>query len=323
MSQILHEFPSLTSELEQVRELILANISNSGTFIREALEDIILARGKMLRPAFLILTARTGKFPGDKIYEIAAALEMLHIATLVHDDIIDDADTRRGVATLHKRLGTRKAVLIGDFLFSRSSVLAARYTSTDNGKSLSNAVSLICESEIDQSSRCFSLDFSKRNYFRRIAGKTAALFLLAFHAGASESRMDKKQVMWARRAGYSIGMAFQIIDDILDCTGERNKLGKPAGNDIRHGIYTLPVIIAWQKSESNGELHRLLADHPYSEGTAAKILLLLDQCGALEESRKIADRYTHRALEAISRLPKGAGREQLSALARKLLFRSY
>ncbi len=322
MNHFFDDFSSLSRDLEKVREVILSHISDSSSSIREGLEEIIRAQGKMLRPAFLILAARLGKFQENRIYDIAAAMEMLHIATLIHDDVIDDADTRRGVPAVHTRMGIRKAILMGDYLFSRSFSLAAVYATIENGRDLSHAVGFICNSEIDQSSGYFSLEMSRRSYLRRIAGKTAALFLLAFHAGASEGRLNKRQIMWARRAGYNIGMAFQITDDILDCTGSSDTLGKPAGNDLRQGIFTLPIILACEK-DKGGSLKKLLAAPPYDDESTMRILRLTEESGGLQEARQCANLYTDRAMRAIANLPESASKNELIILCNKVLHRFY
>lgn len=322
MNQFFEDLPSLAGDLEKVGERILSHVSGSSPFIRDSLETIIRAQGKMLRPAFLILTARLGRFDAGRIYDIAAALEMMHIATLIHDDVIDDADTRRGIPSVHTRIGVRKAILMGDYLFSRCFSLAALYATMENGKALSHAVAFICDSEIDQSDRSFSLDLTLRGYLRRIAGKTAALFVLAFQAGATESRLNPRQVMWARRAGYNVGMAFQIIDDILDCTGSASTMGKPAGSDIRQGIFTLPVILAAKRDET-GALQKLLASHPYSDRTAGDILELVERLGGLQAARERAHRYTGRAMEAVRNLPETPAQHELLALCSRVLVRSY
>ncbi|ADK80724.1 polyprenyl synthetase family protein [Sediminispirochaeta smaragdinae] len=322
MKQSVLGIPSLDSDLLRVREVILTHIRNSSPTIREGLEELILAQGKMLRPSFLLLTARCGKFSKKKAYDIAAAIEMLHIATLIHDDVIDDADTRRGVPAVHTKIGIRKAILMGDYLFSRCFSIAAQYATIENGRSLSTAVGFICQSEIDQSTKEYDFAISRRTYLRRIAGKTAALFLLSFHAGASQSKMNKTQVMWARRAGYAIGMAFQIIDDILDYTGSKEVLGKPAGSDLRQGVCTLPLIIARETKQSE-EISALIQRLPNDPGVVDALLSIVEGSGALATAREEAQCYTDRAIEALDHLPANQAREQLLALTRTVLARSY
>lgn len=321
MNDFYQDFPSLKADLDRVREEILKHLQGSSPLVQEAITEIVQARGKMLRPAFLLLTARMGRFNPEKVYELAAALEMLHIATLIHDDVIDDADTRRGIPTVHTKMGTRRAVLTGDFLFSRCFSIAARYATIENGRDLSRAVAFICDSEIDQSAKLFQSDTSRRGYFRRIAGKTAALFLLAFQSGAVEGGLKRKYLMWARRVGYNIGMAFQIIDDILDCSASSSDLGKPVASDIREGNFTLPVIIAKER-DHDGTLGFLLQKRPYTDDTVGAILDFLQSSGALQEAKRVAETYTKRALSALRLLPDTEARGMLLDITGRLLQRS-
>ena len=186
----------------------------------------------MLRPAFVLLASRFGMPDKDRMIRIAAAVEMLHMATLVHDDIIDAAPVRRGVPSLHALRGPRTAVLVGDWLFVSCFSLIADLAGHENARSLAHMVARICGSEISQSADKYVLNTSVRRYLRRIAGKTAALFALAFHVGAAESGCEAPLAGLLRRLGYNLGMGFQIIDDILDFTRDRSETGKPTGNDL-------------------------------------------------------------------------------------------
>jgi heptaprenyl diphosphate synthase len=274
----------------------------------------------MLRPALVILAARYGEYDPEKILDLAAAVEMLHNATLVHDDIIDEAPLRRGNPALHAVYGNSKAVMMGDYLLSCSFTLAARSTSGTNGLALAHAVARICEGEVNQNAGRFGEDFSLRNYLRRIASKTAALFALSLAAGAREARVDEKDCAIFTRVGYNIGMAFQIIDDVLDYTGDHGKTGKPLGRDLLEGIYTLPLLLAL-KEESEGDLFRRVGAKPYAEDEAMEIIALVNRSGAIESSRTMARTYTERAFRELGRLAPGYTRQILTDLTQQLLTR--
>jgi heptaprenyl diphosphate synthase len=313
--------PQLRDDLEQVRERSLTMVSTAAPLIREAAGSLIGNSGKMLRPALVILAARYGHYDPEKILDLAAAVEMLHNATLVHDDIIDEAPLRRGNPALHAVYGNSKAVMMGDYLLSCSFTLAARSTSGTNGLALAHAVARICEGEVNQNAGRFGEDFSLRNYLRRIASKTAALFALSLAAGAREARVDETICSVFTRIGYNVGMAFQIIDDVLDYTGDQEKTGKPLGRDLLEGIYTLPLLLALKAEGCDGDLFRRVGAKPYSEEEAAEIVSLVTRSGAIGKARIMARAYTDRAFRELERLDSGYTRLILTDMIRQLLIR--
>ncbi|HUX22861.1 MAG TPA: polyprenyl synthetase family protein [Spirochaetia bacterium] len=311
----------LDADIAEVKKAIYRQLEGSSGEIRDAVSSMVEANAKMLRPTFLLLAARIGKFAAPKFYDLAAAVEMLHMATLAHDDVIDDSPTRRGKAALHTLYGKRTAILIGDLLFSRCFHLAAEYTTIENGRKLARAVSVICESEIRQGTDRFSLDVSRRRYLRRITGKTSALFVLSFYIGGQESGAPKRTVSALHRAGYNIGMAFQIIDDILDYSGDAHNLGKPTGTDLREGVITIPLIYALE--QDRGDLRKLLDEFPYTDDTVADIIAMTGALGGIQRARELAELYTNRALRELSRLPGGRSKELLIEYVKTLLVRDF
>jgi heptaprenyl diphosphate synthase len=321
MLEFWDDSPRLKRELEKVRDTILEDFSGNASVLEESLRELALSNGKMLRPGLLLLAAMFGTFDEPRAHRLAAAVEMLHMATLVHDDIIDGANLRRNRPTLHRRCGERKAVLIGDYLFSRSFVLAAGHTTLPNARNIARVVARICASEIAQSADLFEHRVSLRRYLRRIAGKTALLFAASCRTGATEGGCPAPVCQRLTRVGYNIGMGFQIIDDILDLTGSPGVLGKPAGSDLKEGIFTLPLIYALQRDD--GTLGAILHRPPYAGRTLRRIVRLIDERGGLERSRDMARLYTRRADREIGSLPDGEPRRVLALLAQKLLVRTY
>jgi heptaprenyl diphosphate synthase len=321
MTVLWDEIPSLREELSAVNGIMLDSVKHRNGTVAEGLHSLISGDGKMLRPAFLILSARFGRFRREKILPLAAALEMLHVSTLIHDDVIDDSPVRRGNPTLHTRYGMKDSVLIGDFLLSRCFLLAAEYTSPENAKRIARVIDVLCTAEIEQDEERFRPSPSVRRYVRMIAGKTAMLFSLACHVGAVEADCDRRTAEILRRVGYDVGIAFQIIDDILDYEGSADLLRKPIGLDVREGLCTLPLVYAL--AGDDGDLARLLAGGELSDAAIAKVVSLVRERGGIEAARADAGRYTSRALREIGRLPPSANRDDLELLVTRLLERRF
>jgi len=321
MQNTLIKNPTLDQDLKQVNGVIRKTAQETPAAIREEIERILASNGKMLRPMFLILSARTGNFKKETIYPLAAAVEMLHIATLVHDDILDNSGTRRGKEATHQKIGKKKAVLVGDYLFTRSFLLATEHGSTENSKKISRAVARICESELQQAESQFDADIDFANYHRRIFGKTAVLFSISCYIGAYEAGHQKPMVKLLERIGYYIGMAFQIIDDILDFTSKENSIGKPVTQDISQGIYTLPLIYAL--SDDDGTLKKLLKQKPYTEKTLEEIVQKTVELGGIKRARELAARYTEKAEKALNKIPECKAKENIKQLAHVMLKRNY
>ena len=312
----------LSEDLGSVRAVINGYIQNTPEMIRSAVERLLADGGKMLRPAMVVLAGRYGDFDGNRIYSLAAAVEMLHNATLVHDDIIDEAETRRGKPAMHTIHGSKLAILLGDYMFSGCFVMASRNSRIDQYDKLAKAVARVCEGEILQDTEKFIFNPSIRKYKRRIASKTAVLFSLSLYLGAKEAGCPEADCNIFVRIGYNIGMAFQVIDDILDFNGKTDKVGKPVtGHDMQEGIFTLPAIIAMQSD--SGELAKLFSEPPYSPESIAKALTIINQSGAIEKAKAVAELYSQRARREIARLEPGYTSQQLEKITGQLLSRNF
>jgi len=311
----------LSRQLDEVREAILRRAGADDPEVGGGVRQLLAASGKMLRPAFVLLASQFGTPDRARMIRVAAAVEMLHMATLVHDDIIDAAPRRRGVPTLHTLRGPRAAVLLGDWLFASCFSLVADLGSDEDGRSLSRVVARICGSEISQSAQRYGVDTSVRRYLRRIAGKTAALFALSFHVGAAQGCCPTGLVSALRRLGYCLGMGFQIIDDILDFSPDGRDIGKPSGNDLWQGIYTLPVVFALRSGDRR--LTPALERSRRSRRAAAHAARLVREGPGIGEARSAAAAYTRRALAAIELLPALPARDILREVTGKLLHRTY
>ena len=316
---IWNDFPGMPEALEKVSGIIQDSIASKNPIIGEGLTGFFNGGGKLLRPALLLMAARFGKMQ-EKHYKLAAALEILHMATLIHDDIIDDSPLRRGLPSLHNRYGKKDAVLTGDFLLSRCFLLAAEHTSPENAVNLAKAISTICMMEIEQNNDRFKSNISMRSYLRKILGKSALLFSLACFTGAREAKLSRDLCQRFRRIGYNIGIAFQIIDDILDYSGNQQQMRKSLGSDINAGLVTLPALCA-VRLDNSGTLRDIFSRGTFTPEEAKVIFAQVQNCGGAEAAGKHAASYTSRALRDIAALPPGKNRDSLDALTRQLLIR--
>ena len=310
----------MTEGLAKVREVMLDSVSKAAPFIRESLSSMIDSGGKMLRPALVLIAGWYTEEHKQSLYTLAAAVEMLHTATLVHDDIIDEAAARRGRPALHVTAGAKASVLVGDYLFARCFGLMDEAIDKENGLNAARVVERICEGEINQNSLRYSLDTGMREYRRRICAKTAALIAASLTLGAQHSGCSDEETMRFRRIGYDLGMGFQIIDDLLDFEGERGETGKPVARDLEAGIFNAPVIHALT-SEDGDELRRLLARPPYGSETLGKAVKIIRARGGIEAARQMAADYTAHAKAEIATLRPGQSRDLLKGLAGELLTR--
>lgn len=300
------------SELDKVFAIILTHTRSKFSGIREVIEDVVDLNGKMLRPVMTIISAHFGDYQSDKITKLAGAIELLHMATLVHDDIIDDSKLRRNKISAQSKYGKDMAVYAGDFLLSKSlSILDAKTYDADHISKLAKAIESICESELLQFHSRFKL-MTVKNYLRVVSGKTAALFAVSMYTGASESNCTETLSKALGRIGYDLGVAFQIIDDILDFSDNQAHVGKSTRNDLKKGYFTLPVIFAIQ-----GEKEAVL------ELNETQMVALIKKNKGIEKARMLAQKYTKRAFDRIKSLPEGDSKIAMVELANYLLNRTY
>jgi heptaprenyl diphosphate synthase len=321
MNNYWDRYPAIKRELEAVKQVMEKSVKSSEKTMETALLELMHSGGKMLRPAFVLLGGKFGKVDSRNLCNLAAVIEMLHMATLIHDDIVDNAETRRGSLTAQARYGKNYAVFMGDYLFSKCFMLLSNNTSMENMRSVSKVISTICAGEIEQYSSHYSINVSTGRYLRRIRAKTAVLFALSLYVGSREGGCSDKLSRQLGRIGYNIGMAFQIMDDILDFTGDEKVVGKPLGNDIKQGIFTIPLIYALQKDD--WEIKEILSKKSYSENDIKELIEMTKNLGGIEKTRNLANKYTNKAFKGISSLPDCESKEILLELANELLTRKY
>ncbi|HZJ88451.1 MAG TPA: polyprenyl synthetase family protein [Sphaerochaeta sp.] len=324
MQDFWHQEPLLKEQLADVHALILATVSEASPFIRPLLLDYLAKPGKMLRPALTLITSTLGDTEvTEQVIEAAAIVELIHLASLVHDDIIDEAPKRRGVPTLYARVGAKQAVLAGDYLLAKALALVSAVEALDP-LLISRSLSRLLESELEQDASVGQWHISEQTYLRRIGGKTASLFGLAAYTGAVVSEQDRAIANRVHRIGYRLGIAFQIQDDLLDYTGNSDCLGKATAVDLRSGIPTLPLIYALQEEQLRGTdtLATLLASKRLTKGKLQRAVALVTELGGIERTKAVEAHYRSAALVDIATLKNPAVEGQLRGLLARLSHRS-
>lgn len=287
--------------IQQVEQRILSQSDGHYPEIKFALEHILSSGGKRVRPAIVLLVGGLLGGGHADLVTLGASVELLHTATLVHDDLIDGALLRRGNSTLNASWTPAATVLTGDYFFSRSASLGAELDDPVIVRHFADTLATIVSGEIAQLfSRNTILD--RETYNKRIFEKTASLFQLAAKGAALLSQGDEEVVAYASDYGYQLGMAFQIVDDILDFTGEQAKVGKPVASDLRQGIITLPVIYYQELHPGDDSVERVLEGEA-EEGQLDALIGDIQASKAVELSYQEAEGYVKRALEALANLP--------------------
>ncbi len=261
----------------------------------DAMEHIVRAGGKRLRPALVLLTAALGTPDRDHTFNLAMGIEFIHTATLVHDDLIDNARTRRGITTIHATAGVNPAIIVGDYYFAKGANLLASIGEPSIDLAISSTVMTICMGELLQLTSQGDYDQSLDEYYRKIARKTAALVETCCYCGAVVGHLDAAHTEALRQYGYLIGMAFQIADDLLDYTATAAELGKPVGADLRQGTVTLPLMLALQDGRAGPALRAILDRAELGDGDYEQVVRLVRGSGAIERSEALAHDFAQRA----------------------------
>lgn len=316
------QYPEIRQDLANVLKVIEANMTLRNKKARQTVLDLLYAGGKLLRPAFFLLIAQAGK-TDDKgqLIHVAASIEVLHMATLIHDDIIDEARTRRGLPTVQSQFGQKYALYIGDYLFCVCFKILSKYAKTLSTIEFNtDTVERILVGELDQMESRYHIHMTVRQYLRQISRKTAALFAMSCQMGAELSHADAHAKKNARKIGYEIGMAFQILDDILDYTGEMATIGKPTLADLKQGVYSLPLIYAMDQNRTPFMPLLNKKENIQKEDVDA-ILDLIKTYKGVEKAKKLAETYTNKATTNINKLPDCTSKTIMLALTKTLLQR--
>lgn len=307
-------------QIKLVEDRIRAQALESHPDLRAALEHLLASGGKRVRPTVVLLVGNMLGGPEEKLVTLGAAVEMLHTATLVHDDLIDGSLLRRGLPTLNARWSPAATVLTGDFMFARAAKLAAEADHLPLMKLFAETLAIIVNGELTQLFTSRGL-INRENYYQRIYAKTASLFEMSARAAAMVSPVDKETVESMRTFGYEAGMAFQIVDDILDFTGDQTAVGKPLGSDLLQGLVTLPAIYYAEAKPDDPDVTLLSEGGWANQDRMERLVNSIRQSDAIQRSMQEAEGFIQRALEKLSPLRTGIERNALEDLARYIIDR--
>jgi heptaprenyl diphosphate synthase len=309
LTDIFWPFRSDMSYIE--RELDRA-IDTKEPVLQKTSSHLLKAGGKRIRPVFVLLGGKFGEYDIERLKYVAVPLELIHMATLVHDDVIDDAELRRGKLTVKSKWDNRIAMYTGDYIFARALMMVTELPNPQLHKILSRAIVDLCVGEIEQIRDLNNWNQNLRCYLRRIKRKTALLIAISCQLGAIAAGAPSSVVRKLYAYGYNVGMAFQITDDILDFTGDEKKLGKPAGSDLRQGNITLPALYAYHHAPNAEEFREWVR-----QGKSPEHLIYAIRKGeGIEVARRLAERYLSRAAEALEGLPDNRSKDALLKIAR-------
>ena len=316
-------FEPIRADLDRVEHEFTSHVQSRVALIPEMGKYIQKSGGKRVRPAVLLMAARLSGYTGDKAVLNASVVEFIHTATLVHDDIIDGADVRRGRLAVHSRWGNDITVLLGDYLYIKSMGMALTQDSLDIVRLLCDVTLRMIEGELYQLTKSGDVDITEEEHFEIIRRKTAYLFGGCAQIGGVLGRIGKDREQALREFGFNLGIAFQVVDDLLDYTADETALGKPVGGDLREGKVTLPIIYLLQRGGADADrlIRTVVTDRAVSKEQWRDILRLLRDHGTPDMAYAKALEYATRAKSALDIFPPSREKEALVALADYVLSR--
>ncbi|RKP57055.1 heptaprenyl diphosphate synthase component II [Cohnella endophytica] len=323
--KLMQLYASMKSDLQAIEDRMAEEVSSDLPMLSEASLHLLKAGGKRIRPVFVLLSGKFGTYSMETLKRVAVPLELIHMASLVHDDVIDDAETRRGQLTVKSKWDNRIAMYTGDYIYAKALTVITELDKPRIHQILSGAMVQMCIGEMEQIRDFFNVEQSVRNYLRRIRRKTALLIAISCQLGAMATDAPPRASHALYRFGYNVGMAFQITDDLLDLCGTEKAIGKPPGSDLRQGNITLPVLYALQDDRLSDKLLaeiKLIRD---GEGTASSVeaVKLMRSSAGIKQAEILADRYIAKALKALDCLSDIPAKKNLADIARFVAKRSY
>lgn len=303
------------SDFQIINDLILEQLNSDIPLIKEVAHYILNSGGKRLRPALVLIGAQLFKYQGFQHYELAAIIEMIHTATLLHDDVVDDSRMRRGRVTANQLFGNVPSILVGDFLYSRAFQMMVKIENFPILKTLADASNTIAEGEVMQMTFSHNPCLSEAQYLDTIRRKTAALFEASAQMGALLCQRSKEDTLAIAQYGQCMGMAFQLIDDALDYGAKGNDIGKNLGDDLAEGKVTLPLIRAMRVGN---EQEKLLIENSITKGSIeslSDIIKIFASTDAIEYTYNLAKQYVRDAINTLQRFPACSARQALENFA--------
>jgi octaprenyl-diphosphate synthase len=315
----------LAAEMQSVNRIIVDRMQSPVALIPQLAGYIVAAGGKRLRPLLTLAAADLCGYAGERHHKLAAAVEFIHTATLLHDDVVDESDRRRGQSSANTLFGNQASVLVGDFLFSRAFELMVEDGSLDVLRILSRASAVIAEGEVLQLATTNNLETSESEYLAVVAAKTAALFAASCEIGPIVAGRPAAEAEALRQFGLNFGIAFQIVDDVLDYSAREALLGKTIGDDFREGKMTLPVVYAiGHASESEQAFwRRTMEDMEHRDGDLDEATALIDRHHGFAAAIELARKHGSLALDALAKLPFRPMRGVLASLVEFCIAREF
>jgi heptaprenyl diphosphate synthase len=311
--------PRIADDLAKVEEALRLAVRTPDSYLTEVASHLIVAGGKRLRPALAVVAAGAGgQAASHQVVQGGVACELVHLGSLYHDDVMDEATTRRGVETVNAKWGNLQAILAGDFLLSRASEIAASL-STEVAGLLASTIGRLCHGQIGELRTTYQVARSEEAYLQSIEGKTASLFSTAARIGALVAGLERPVTDALTRYGLAFGMVFQIVDDVLDLTATEAQLGKPAGHDLVEGVYTLPVIHTLAAGGPTGDRLAALLGRPIDAPELEAALGIVRSNGGVSVALAAAEGYVAEAVAALDGLADGPEVQALRAAPGALL----
>jgi len=315
-------FAPIASDLQKVEVQLHETARAEFGPLSDVIEATIESGGKRIRPALVLLSGRFHPLKDEHLLRLATAVELLHVATLIHDDLLDQALVRRGAPTVSSHWSEKATVLAGDFLLARAAKLSAMVGNFEVMQIISEAVAVICEGEIRQDFGGAQLQLEREEYYERIYAKTASLFAASTECAAVLSDAPQSERAALREYGKNLGMAFQISDDVLDFVGAEREVGKPVGSDLRQGLATLPTIYFFEQDSRRDVLHTVFSHNGHTAEELDRVIEWIRASPAVEAARAEAREFADKAQQALELLPDTAHRAALGALANYVVGRT-
>jgi heptaprenyl diphosphate synthase len=311
----------LKTDIDQIEMELESAIESDSRLLNQASLHLLQAGGKRIRPVFVLLSAKFGDYNIHSVKNVAVALELIHMASLVHDDVIDDAELRRGKPTIKAQWDNRIAMYTGDYIFARGLEYMTHLKHPEAHQILSHTIVELCKGEIAQIKDKYRYDQDLRDYLLRIKRKTALLIAVSCQLGAISSGAPEDVHRRLFRFGYNVGMSFQITDDILDLTASEEELGKPAGSDLWQGNITLPILYAMEDPVLRADIEKV-SEETSPEEMKIVISSILDS-DAIERSHRVSRMYLDKALRDLESLPHNRVNKTLKNVANFIGKRKY
>lgn len=318
--QLNEIYEPIQKDLDEVEKNLREIGAVNSPWLRELLEYALQGGGKRLRPALALLCAKFYNYNLSRLMPLSIAVELMHLATLVHDDTIDNSSIRWGRPTINKLWGMEKAVLLGDYLFAKAGELTAQTENLRVIKLLPQTLMIITNGELAQAESAFKIEQTREQYFFRISSKTAALFIMATESGAVLSGAPEKSIQILRDYGYNLGIVFQIIDDILDFIGTEEEVGKPVGSDLLQGTMTLPAMLLVERYPADNPVKDLFSGGN-KEKSIARAIEMVRNSDIIQQCFDTAEEYQKKACKNLNELPDIETQKILSNLAAYIVTR--